>query len=203
MPPLSPTPRPGSRASSGSLNAMTTQRPADQAAAERAVRELLSALGYDADSERFALTPARVVTALRELTEPAPLAVSTFPNTDGYDDLVVMRDIAFVSLCEHHLLPFRGVAHVGYLPGEKIAGLSALAHAVEHYARAATLQEDLTARIADRLQADLGARAVGVVTVAEHQCVTIRGVRAAGTSTLMQAFRGAERDDAALRRALS
>lgn len=182
---------------------MSTERAVDQAAAERAVRDLLSALGYDAASERFALTPTRVVTALRELTEPTPLTVSSFPNTEGYDDIVVMRDIEFVSVCEHHFLPFRGVAHVGYLPGESIAGLSALAHAVEHYARAATLQEDMTAKIADRLHTDLGARAVGVVTVAEHQCVSIRGVKAVGTSTIMRAFRGVQRDDAILRGALS
>lgn len=181
----------------------STERTVDQAAAERAVRELLTALGHDADSERFALTPTRVVSALRELTEAAPLNVSSFPNTAGYDDLVVMRDIEFVSVCEHHLLPFRGVAHIGYLPGTSIAGLSALAHTVEHYAAAATLQEDLTARIADRLHSELQTRAVGVVTIAEHQCVSIRGVKARGTQTIMRAFRGAEHDNAELRRALS
>lgn len=176
----------------------------DQSAAEQAVRDLLAALGHDVSSERLLLTPQRVVKTLRDLTEPGgPLVLPEFANESGYDDVVVLKDIEFVSMCEHHLLPFRGKAHVGYLPNGTLAGLSSLAHTVEHYAKALTLQEDLTAAVADHLQAHLKARAVGVVTIAEHQCVTIRGVKAHGTSTLMRAFRGEQRDDAAFRSAFA
>lgn len=167
----------------------------DLEAAERAVAELLRALGRDPESEQFALTPLRVAQNLHELTVPEPLRFSVFENPGGYDGPVVMRDISFVSMCEHHLLPFRGTAHVGYLPGASIVGLSALAHVVEHFARNFQVQERLTAQIADFLDSQLASQGVGVMIEAEHGCVTTRGVRAAGTTAITQAFRGPRSDD--------
>jgi GTP cyclohydrolase I len=171
----------------------------DVVAAERAVADLLRALGRDATDPHLADTPRRVVAALREMTEPAPFTLTTFPNDSGYDELVLVRDIPFTSLCEHHLLPFRGVAHVGYLPGERIVGLSKLARVVDLFARDLQVQEDLTAQIADHLMHHLAPRGVGVVMEAEHMCMSLRGVRAAGTSTVTSAFRGILRDDDTLR----
>lgn len=162
----------------------------DVDAAERAVAQLLRALGKDPVSEKFSLTPQRVVQNLRELTTSAPLTLSTFENPGGYDEPIVMRDISFVSVCEHHLLPFRGIAHVGYAPSGQIVGLSALVQIVEHFARDFQLQERLTTQIADYLDSQLGSRGVGVTIEAEHTCVSTRGVRARGTSVVTQAFRG-------------
>lgn len=170
-----------------------------RARAETAVSDLLTALGRDIRSEHLAETPRRVVDALLELTTPQPFTLTTFPNADGYDGLVLVRDIPFTSLCEHHLLPFRGVAHVGYVPAERIVGLSKLARVVEHHARDLQVQERLTVRIADDIERELGARGVGVVLRAEHLCMSIRGVRSDGASTVTSAFRGAVADDAALR----
>lgn len=174
-----------------------------RARAETAVSDLLTALGRDIRSEHLAETPRRVVDALLELTTPQPFTLTTFPNADGYDGLVLVRDIPFTSLCEHHLLPFRGVAHVGYVPAERIVGLSKLARVVEHHARDLQVQERLTVRIADDIERELGARGVGVVLRAEHLCMSIRGVRSDGASTVTSAFRGAVADDAALREQFS
>src|SRR3954470_11722983 len=116
----------------------------DRPAAERAARQLLLALGADIASESLRETPRRVVEAYAELLTPEPFHATTFPNDEGYDELVVARDIPFHALCEHHLLPFIGVAHVGYLPGERIVGLSKLARAVEFFARGLQVQERLT-----------------------------------------------------------
>ncbi|WP_435526213.1 GTP cyclohydrolase I [Microbacterium elymi] len=140
-----------------------------------------------------------MVAGLRELIEPRPFALTTFPNEDGYDELVLVRDIPFTSLCEHHLLPFRGVAHVGYLPGDRIVGLSKLARVVELFARDLQVQEALTAQIAEHLERMLEPRGVGVVLEAEHLCMSLRGVRATGATTTTSAFRGALRDDEVLR----
>lgn len=162
----------------------------DVAAAELAVAALLRAFGRDPLSEQFALTPQRVVQNFRELTVPAPLKLSIFENLCDYNEPVVMRDIPFVSVCEHHMLPFRGIAHVGYAPQAQIVGLSALAQVVEHFAQDFQLQERLTTQIADYLLNHLGSRGVGVTIEAEHACVSTRGVRARGTSAITQAFRG-------------
>jgi GTP cyclohydrolase I len=117
--------------------------------------------------------------------------MTTFPNDSGYDDLVLVRDIPFTSLCAHHLLPFRGIAHVGYLPADRLLGLSKLARVVEYFARDLQLQERLTMQIADRLDEELAPRGVGVVLEAEHLCMSIRGVQAEGARTRTSRFTGA------------
>lgn len=175
-------------------------RPAiDHAAAERAVRDLLAALGRDVREEGLRETPRRVAAAYTELLTHDPVALTTFPNDAGYDELVVVREIPFHSLCMHHLLPFHGVAHVAYLPGERIIGLSKLARVVELFARELQLQERLTMQVADCLQEHLRPKGVGVVLEAEHLCMSLRGVQKAGTRTTTSALLGLLRDDARTR----
>src|SRR5690606_435078 len=123
-----------------------------------------------------------------------------FPNDDGYDELVLVRDIPFTSLCEHHLLPFRGVAHVGYVAGSRLVGLSKLARIVEWYAHDLQVQERLTVQIADHLERHLEPAGVGVVLRAEHLCMSVRGVQAVGSTTQTHVFRGAVAADDRLRR---
>ena len=130
-----------------------------------------------------------------ELLTPSPFTATTFPNDGGYDQLVVARDIPFYSLCEHHLLPFIGVAHVAYLPGERIVGLSKLARVVESFARALQVQERLTTQVADWLQGELAPRGVGVVLEAEHLCMSLRGIQKPGATTVTSALHGLVRDD--------
>jgi GTP cyclohydrolase IA len=167
----------------------------DLVAAERAVADLLVALGRDPTGEHLAETPRRVAAAYAELLTPAPVRATTFPNDEGYDELVVARDVPFSSLCQHHLLPFSGVAHVGYLPGESIVGLSKLARVVEHLARDLQVQERLTEQVADWLERELCPKGVGVVLEAEHLCMSLRGVRASGSRTVTSAVRGILRSD--------
>jgi GTP cyclohydrolase IA len=145
--------------------------------------------------EGLADTPRRVAAAFAELLTPPPFSPTTFPNSEGYDELVVARSIPFASLCQHHLLPFVGVAHVGYLPAERILGLSKLARVVELFARRLQLQERLTTQVADWLQAQLAPKGVGVVLEAEHLCMTLRGVQATGARTVTSALHGRLRDD--------
>ncbi len=171
----------------------------DVDAAEDAVRDLLVALGRDLDTGDLADTPRRVAAAFAELLTPRPFEMTTFPNDEGYDELVVASGIPFHSLCEHHLLPFVGTAHVGYLPGDRILGLSKLARVVEHFARGLQVQERLTTQIADWLTETLEARGVGVVLEAEHMCMSIRGVRAPGARTVTSALTRVLRDDARTR----
>jgi GTP cyclohydrolase I len=171
----------------------------DLQAAEAAAADLLTALGIDVDAEATATTPGRMARALAELLTPPAYDMTTFPNDEGYDELVLVQDIPVQSLCEHHMLPFVGVAHVGYLPGERILGLSKLARTVEHHARHAQTQERLTQRIADHLRHSLAAKGVGVVIEAEHTCMTLRGARVPGTRTVTSALFGRLRDDAATR----
>lgn len=166
-------------------------RAIEQHRAEAAVRDLLTALGRDLEDANLADTPRRVAAFYREMLEPAPLTMTTFPNEDGYEDLVLVLDIPFSSLCAHHLLPFRGVAHVGYLPGDRLVGLSKLASVVDFFARDLQLQERLTVQIADYLEEQLAPRGVGVVLEAEHLCMSIRGVRATGARTRTTRFTGA------------
>jgi GTP cyclohydrolase I len=168
-------------------------------AAERAVADLLAALGADLDEDGLRETPRRVAEAYRELLTPEPFAFTTFANEGGYDELVVARDIPFHSLCMHHLLPFHGVAHVAYLPGERIIGLSKLARVVELYARELQIQERLTMQIATALEQHLQPKGVGVVLEAEHLCMSLRGVQKAGTRTTTSALLGLLRDDARTR----
>jgi GTP cyclohydrolase IA len=167
----------------------------DLAAAERAAGELLTALGADLADESLRDTPGRIARLYRELLTPAPFDATTFPNDGGYDELVVARAIPFHSLCEHHLLPFVGVAHVGYLPGERIIGLSKLARVVDHFARALQVQERLTTQIAGWLRQEVKPKGVGVVLEAEHLCMSLRGVQKAGATTVTSALHGLVRDD--------
>lgn len=167
----------------------------DRAGAERAVADLLDALGVDRTSESLRGTPRRVAAAFAEFLEPVAFAPTTFPNDGDYDGLVVVSDIAFSSLCEHHLLPFTGVAHVGYLPGERIMGLSKLPRMVEHRSRRLQVQERLTVEIADWLEGALRPRGVGVVMEARHGCMAVRGVRQPDAVTTTSALRGRLRDD--------
>ena len=134
-----------------------------------------------------------------ELLSPAPFNPTTFPNDGDYDELVVAREIPFHSLCEHHLLPFVGVAHVAYLPGERILGLSKLARVVEYFARSLQVQERLTTQVADWLEHELQPKGVGVVLEAEHLCMSLRGVQKHGATTVTSALRGLVRDDARTR----
>ncbi len=171
----------------------------DVEAAEEAVRALLVALGHDPDSEHLRDTPRRVAQAYEELLTPRPFVATTFPNDEGYDELVLARDIPFHSLCQHHLLPFSGVAHVGYLPGDRILGLSKLARVVEHFARGLQAQERLTKQIGDWLDQRLSPKGVGVVLEAEHLCMSLRGVQAVGSRTVTSSLHGLVRDDARTR----
>ena len=169
--------------------------PIDLPRAEAAVAELLAALGVDVDSDGLVETPRRVAAAYAELLTPKPFKATTFANEEAYDELVVARDIPFHSLCEHHLLPFTGVAHVAYLPGDRILGLSKLARVVELYARRLQVQERLTMQVARWIEAELQPRGVGVVLEAEHLCMTVRGVQKPGTTTVTSALLGMVRDD--------
>ena len=167
----------------------------DVDAAAKAVRNLLVALGRDPDDEHLAETPRRVARAFQEQLTPTDFDPTCFPNDEGYDELVMVRDIPFHSLCEHHLLPFVGRAHVAYLPRERIVGLSKLARVVEHLSRDLQVQERMTQQVADWLQERLEPRGVGVVLEAEHMCMRLRGVRTPGTMTVTSALRGTLRDD--------
>lgn len=175
------------------------RRAVDLAAAERAAADLLAALGVSLDSEGLRETPGRLARAYAELLESEPFRLTTFPNDEGYDELVLARDIPFRTVCEHHLLPFAGLAHVGYLPGERILGLSKLARIVGHFAARPQTQERLTRQIADFLEDELGPAGAGVVLEAEHTCMTLRGVRSHGASTVTSAVTGVLRADATAR----
>ncbi len=167
----------------------------DLDAAERAAAEFLTALGLRLDSESMRDSPRRMAAAYAELLTPRGFVPTTFPNDEGYDELVLVRDIPIRSMCEHHLLPFVGVAHVGYLPGARILGLSKIARVAELFAHGPQVQERLTKQISDWLEEHLQPRGVGVVIEAEHLCMTLRGVQAAGSRTLTSALAGALRED--------
>jgi GTP cyclohydrolase I len=170
-------------------------RTVDAAGAERAAADLLRALGYDLADPTLADTPRRVAASLAELLTPTAFEPTTFPNDEGYDELVLARDIPFHALCAHHLLPFHGVAHVAYLPGERIVGLSKLARVVDMFARDLQVQERLTVQVAGWLQETLAPKGVGVVLEAEHMCMAVRGVRKTGSRTVTSALHGLVRDD--------
>jgi GTP cyclohydrolase I len=184
----------------GTVNAVAALHPAaaggiDLHAARDAVRDLLAALGRDVTDPGLRDTPRRVAAAYAELLTPEPFSLTTFPNEEGYDELVVVRDIPFHSLCMHHLLPFHGVAHVAYLPGERIVGLSKLARVVELFARDLQLQERLTMQVSSFLEKHLQPKGVGVVIEAEHLCMSLRGVQKTGARTTTSALLGLLRDD--------
>ena len=175
------------------------RRTIDVAGVEAATRDLLKALGQPVDADGTRDTPRRVAKAWAEMLSPEPFSATTFPNEGGYDELVVVRDIPFWSLCEHHLLPFHGVAHVAYLPSERIVGLSKLARVVDTFARDLQVQERLTVQVADWLTDTLQPKGVGVVLEAEHLCMVVRGVKKSGSRTVTSALRGLLRDDARTR----
>ncbi|MEU8000853.1 GTP cyclohydrolase I FolE [Catellatospora sp. NPDC049111] len=184
----------------GSLTGVPVEETVDLARIEKAVREILLALGEDPDRDGLQKTPSRVARAYAELfaglrVNPADVLTTTFEA--DHDEFVLVRDISIFSLCEHHLLPFRGVAHVGYLPGEdgRITGLSKLARLVEVFARRPQVQERLTSQVADLLQEKLQARGVIVVLECEHMCMEMRGIRKAGARTVTSAVRGILKSD--------
>ena len=177
------------------IGSVPPEQRIDRVAAERAAAELLVALGADLESDQLRDTPRRMAAAYAELLTPQPFNLTTFPNEEGYDELVVVRDIPFQSLCMHHLLPFHGVAHIAYLPAERILGLSKLARVVELFSHHLQLQERLTTQIAGWLQEQLEPKGVGVLLEAEHLCMSLRGVQKPGAKTLTSALHGLVRDD--------
>ena len=178
-----------------------THEPAevDLSRAEEAATEMLAALGLPIDSADMFETPRRLVHAFAEMLTPPEFDSTTFENAAGYDELILVSDIPVHSLCEHHLLPFTGVAHVGYLPSARILGLSKFARTVEFFARRAQTQERLTMEIAEHLMNRLQPRGVGVVLEAEHTCMSLRGARVTGARTVTSALLGQLRDDRASR----
>lgn len=195
---------PSSRAEPPLRLARRHEKPVDLDRIARAVREILAAVGEDPDREGLADTPARVARSYAELLsglrdDAASHLARVFDHAAPGDDLVVVRDIDFQSMCEHHLLPFRGKAHVAYLPaGGKVVGLSKIARTVDVFARRPQLQERLTANIADAIAQHLGARGVAVVVTAEHLCMQLRGARKQQADMVTTAFRGVLSDDAAM-----
>jgi len=184
----------------GSQTGRAVEEVVDLARIEKAVREILIAVGEDPDRAGLVHTPGRVARAYAELfaglrVDPRDVLRTTFEA--DHEELVIVRDIKMFSLCEHHLLPFKGVAHIGYIPGEdgRITGLSKLARLVEVYARRPQVQERLTSQIADQLAEQLGARGVIVVIECEHMCMEMRGIRKAGSRTLTSAVRGILKTD--------
>ena len=171
----------------------------DLEAAAVAARAFLEALGVDLGAPGLDRTPHRMARAYAEMFRPRPFEMTTFANDEAYDEMVVARDIPFTSVCEHHLLPFTGTATVGYLPADRILGLSKLARVVELFAKRPQVQERMTQQIARYLDERLLARGVGVVLSAEHTCMTVRGVQAKGSSTITSALLGRLREDARTR----
>ena len=171
---------------------------------EDAVRKLVTWAGDDPDREGLVDTPRRVVKAYEEFfsgyqVDPTDYLERTFEETDGYDEMIVLRDIAFVSHCEHHILPVLGKAHVAYLPNRRVVGISKLARVVEAYSRRLQIQERMTAQIANAIETALKPRGIAVVVEAEHQCMTTRGVMKPGVSMVTSRMLGAFREDAKTR----
>lgn len=181
-----------------------TDQTVSQSEAEAAVRTLIRWAGDNPDREGVLDTPARVVRSYRELfagyeTDPREYLERTFEEVGGYDELVVLKDIRFVSFCEHHMLPVVGRAHVGYLPTDRVVGISKLARVVHGFARRLQIQEKMTSEIARAIQEVLRPQGVGVVVEAEHSCMTLRGVNTAGSSLTTSHLSGVIRDDARTR----
>jgi GTP cyclohydrolase I len=177
------------------LHAVRGRPSVDLDAAEAAARGLLAALGADLEAAGLRDTPRRIARAYAELLTPAPFNPTTFPNDEEYDELVIVRDIPFQSLCMHHMLPFQGSAHLAYLPGERIFGLSKLGRVVDMFAHDLQVQERLTTQVADWLEEVLRPRGVGVIVEAEHLCMSLRGVQKPGSRTVTSALRGLIKDD--------
>jgi len=177
----------------------------DRGDAENAVRTLIRWAGDDPDREGLLDTPARVVRSYEEffagyLEDPVQLLSRTFGEVDGYDEMVVMTDIRFESHCEHHMVPIIGKAHVAYLPGRRVVGISKLARLVDLYAKRLQIQERMTVQIADTLNDVLQPKGVAVVIEGSHQCMTTRGVHKPGSAMVTSRMLGAFRDDASTRR---
>ncbi len=171
-----------------------------EADALAAVRTLIEWAGDDPDREGLLETPARVIRSYRELfagyeTDPRAYLERTFEEVGGYDELVILKDIRVVSFCEHHMLPFLGKAHVGYLPRDRVVGISKLARVVHGFARRLQIQEKLTAEVAEAIQDILQPKGVGVVIVSEHSCMTMRGVNTPGSRLTTSTLLGEVRDD--------
>jgi GTP cyclohydrolase I len=188
----------------GKLTGTPVEQSVDLARIEKAVREILTAIGEDPDRDGLQHTPARVARAYAELfaglrVDPAKVLTTTFEA--NHEELVLVRDIELMSMCEHHLLPFKGVAHIGYIPGTdgRITGLSKLARLVEVFARRPQVQERLTSQIADLLMHQLSPRGVIVVLKCEHLCMEMRGIRKVGARTVTSAVRGAFQTDGKVR----
>lgn len=179
----------------GRLSGVPVERMVDLSRIEKAVREILVAIGEDPDRDGLVATPARVARACAELfaglrVDPRQVLTTVFEAR--HEELVLVRDIEVSSMCEHHLLPFRGVAHIGYIPGisGRVTGLSKLARLVEVFARRPQVQERLTSQVADLLMEELDARGVAVVLECEHMCMTMRGIQKTGSTTVTSAVRG-------------
>ena len=180
---------------------MTTTLPArlDLETAEESVRTLIRSIGEDPDRDGLRDTPRRIVAMYRELfdgLDQDPVAVLSVGFEEGHDEMVILREVPFYSMCEHHFMPFHGEAHVGYLPDGRIVGLSKIARALEIFARRPQVQERLTTELADCIEEVLQARGVGVVIEAEHTCMTARGVRKPGSKMVTSAMRGLFKSDA-------
>lgn len=176
------------------------RRDLTQEDAEAAVRLLIEWAGDDPDREGLLETPKRVAKSYRELfagydTDPKDYLAKTFREVGGYDELVILRDIPVTSFCEHHMLPFLGVAHVGYLPKDRVVGISKLARVVQGFARRLQIQEKLTSEVAEAIQDILKPKGVGVVIISEHSCMTMRGVNTPGTRLTTSHLLGEVRDD--------
>jgi GTP cyclohydrolase I len=174
--------------------------PRTQEEAEAAVRVLIEWAGDDPDREGLLETPKRVAKAYKELfggyaEDPRAYLEKTFEEVGGYDELIVLRDIRVVSFCEHHMLPFLGKAHVGYLPTNRVVGISKLARVVNGFARRMQIQEKLTAEIAQAIQDVLQPQGVGVMIESEHSCMTMRGVNTPGSNLVTSRLMGVMRDD--------
>lgn len=190
-------------AQTGHEKASAADRPTPTEA-EAAVRTLLRWAGDDPDREGLAATPERVVRAYREFfrgydEDPVEILSRTFEETDGYDEMVLLRDIPFVSHCEHHMVAILGKAHIAYLPHRRVVGISKLARVLDIYARRLQIQEKLTAQVANAIQDVLEPRGAAVVISAQHQCMTTRGVQKSGVAMVTSRMLGSFRDDPATR----
>ncbi|CAH2600583.1 GTP cyclohydrolase 1 [Rhodovastum atsumiense] len=190
----------------GPSMSVSTKRPTREEA-EAAVRTLLLWAGEDPQREGLLGTPDRVVRSYEEFFEgyridPVALLERTFEETDGYDEIVLLRDIRLESYCEHHMVPIIGRAHVAYLPHRRVVGISKLARVVDAYAKRLQIQEKMTAQIANTINEVLQPRGVAVIIEAQHQCMTTRGVHKPGVSMVTSRMLGAFREDASTRREL-
>ena len=175
-----------------------------QEEAEEAVRTLIRWAGDNPDREGLLATPCRVARAFEEIyggyhQDPSEFLATTFNDVGGYEDMILVRDIPFFSHCEHHMIPFTGKVHIAYYPIGGVVGLSKLARLVDVFARRLQTQETMTAQIAEALESYLGAKSIAVMIEAEHMCMSMRGIRKSGSSTMTSRFTGIFRDDSAER----